>query len=178
MIHTDDSHINVRTEPSTLPTNSINHLMASHGGHSYALVSNGEKQTDERHIIAGDWVQIHFPKGDGESVIAVIDHHYTLKECLNLHLLSPGDCMLQLARTFEILAPKVAHIRKWESAEFDQMARKFSSSEVCAARFILTVWNWNTKWKCGPFNAVDAVSNWSQHDRKAFTNWCLDPWWA
>jgi hypothetical protein len=34
-----------------------------------------------------------------------------------------------------------------------------------------------TPWRCGPFDAVDAMSTWDTTHRAAFVAWCREPWW-
>ena len=46
-----------------------------------------------------------------------------------------------------------------------------------AARFVLSVWNPSTDWKCGRFQIHDALSCWDGRHQEAFLRWCADPWW-
>lgn len=101
----------------------------------------------------------------------------SIKQLLDRRLITGREAMEWLAHEFEILSIKLTPDWKWDSRTFDLSARSYSSSEKAAARFLLSVWSPHVKWKCGPFNAVDAISHWSDHDRRVFTDWCLDPWW-
>lgn len=181
MIQDHDDHIKDLARLSTLPNKAVFPLMVQTNNGPYPL-HIPDSVTDEHLVAPGDWVQFYIerPGSSGQPVenpCAILNHHYSLKECLTRRMLTPKQCMLRLARSFEVLIPKLTTGEEWDSAAFALRARKFSSSEVAAARFVLTVWNPHTKWKCGAFNAVDAVSTWSPHDRLAFTRWCLDPWW-
>lgn len=46
-----------------------------------------------------------------------------------------------------------------------------------AARFVLSVWNYQAERAAGPFVAVHAIGVWDDRHRAAFLEWCLDPWW-
>jgi hypothetical protein len=75
---------------------------------------------------------------------------------------SPTEYMLDLARSFPCLEPK---LRWWDPANFDadifhDMIGGWSSSERQAAHFVLTVWNPGYARDCGwTFDVVEAVSS-------------------
>jgi hypothetical protein len=93
--------------------------------------------------------------------------------------IEPGNRLRLLAQEFPALwnAPGV---RPWDALAFEAWAAsgKLSHGELCCARFLLSVWDSNHKWKCGHFDVMDALRVWDQLHRKAFLDWAEDPWWA
>jgi hypothetical protein len=47
----------------------------------------------------------------------------------------------------------------------------------CAGRFVLSVWNPSTRWRCGTFDLHDALWCWDDKHRGAFLAWVRAPWW-
>ena len=98
------------------------------------------------------------------------------------------DTMLALCETFPSLAAKMRisdrserlMYRGWDPDELDAYAVGPASTSGLrhAARFVLAVWNSRGEWKCGTFNAVEALQCWDRDHRDAFQRWVLDPWWA
>lgn len=66
----------------------------------------------------------------------------------------------------------------WDQHAFAKFGRVASSGERYAVQFILSVWN-NTNrdawWKCGTFDAVEAMMCWDSNNQRAFIAWCQDP---
>lgn len=48
---------------------------------------------------------------------------------------------------------------------------------LCAARFILAVFNSRSTWKCGKFDLMEAMGCWDTRHRAAFVAWAKEPWW-
>lgn len=51
------------------------------------------------------------------------------------------------------------------------------SGALCAAQFILSIWNTTTEWDCGRFDLHRALGVWDDRHREAFLAWANDPWW-
>lgn len=67
----------------------------------------------------------------------------------------------------------------WDAQRFDKWAAGPSPGHgtLEAARFVLSVWNPCTEWKCGRFNLHDALWVWDAQHKAAFRHWCDDPFW-
>jgi len=79
-----------------------------------------------------------------------------------------------LADSFPALhkAPGVA---PWDEGKFGRWARSgISHGELCAARFVLSVWN-HYDWK---FDMHEALGCWDNGNLEAFVAWAKAPWWA
>ena len=46
-----------------------------------------------------------------------------------------------------------------------------------AARFVLSVFNADAPWQCGPFELHRALCAWDAAHRAAFLAWARAPWW-
>jgi hypothetical protein len=84
-----------------------------------------------------------------------------------------------LADTFPSLE-RAPGVHPWDALKVEKWAVSGGPShgELCAARFILAVWNQYDEWRCGPFDVMDALRVWDLPHRKAFLDWAADPWWA
>ncbi len=86
--------------------------------------------------------------------------------------------MEQLATSFPSLRGK-SGTKPWDALELEQWALSPAPSHgaLCAARFVLAVWAPSTRWKCGAFDLMDALSTWDGPHRAAFVAWVTKPWW-
>ncbi len=111
--------------------------------------------------------------------------------------------MTALCETFPTLQ-NAGGIFPWDPEKLDEWAcGPTSHGAMFAARFVLAVWhgrmghidgkprktpekkswhgqyrfNLDTHWRCGPFDAVDAMGTWDSTHRKAFLRWAESPWW-
>jgi len=113
--------------------------------------------------------------------------------------------MTALCRTFPTLNHEnIPGIDPWDPEKLDEWACGAAPSHgaLFAARFVLAVWNgragrvgkprktpekdswhgrwrfpFDTQWRCGPFDVVDALGTWDATHREAFIAWVKDPMW-
>ena len=52
-----------------------------------------------------------------------------------------------------------------------------SHGALCAARFVLMVWDPGTAWRCGRFDLTEALRCWDYEHHAAFLRWAAKPWW-
>lgn len=85
----------------------------------------------------------------------------------------------ELVISFPSLAQDAAGVLPFNADRFDKWARGPSpgSGALAAARFVLSVWNPQTKWKCGAFNLHEALCCWDGAHSEAFAAWVADPFW-
>ena len=69
--------------------------------------------------------------------------------------------------------------RPWDAERFDKWAAGPCPGHGAleAARFVLSVWNPGTQWKCGRFNLHEALWCWDHAHKEAFLRWCAEPFW-
>jgi len=91
--------------------------------------------------------------------------------------LSKEDRICGLIREFPSLAILGIEPQDWNPEEFDKRSLKFSQGERSAAQFVLSVWNPNTRWQCGRFDAIEAASRLDEAHRAIITRWLQAPWW-
>jgi hypothetical protein len=86
--------------------------------------------------------------------------------------------MESLALSFPSLRSAVG-VRPWSADELDAWARSDVSGHgaLCAARFMLAVWNPDGAWSCGRFDLMEALAVWDVDHRLAFLSWVGRPWW-
>ena len=86
--------------------------------------------------------------------------------------------MQTLALSFPTLT-KCRGLQPWDPDEFDQWATgpEPGHGALCAARFVLAVWNPYANWRCGQFDLMEAIFCWDENHRRAFQRWVADPWW-
>ena len=87
-----------------------------------------------------------------------------------------------LVKSFPSLAPWAANVavdEKFNALKFEKWANGPCPGHgaLAAARFVLSVWNPPTKWKCGAFDLHDSLSCWDGRHQEAFLRWCAEPWW-
>lgn len=87
--------------------------------------------------------------------------------------------MTTFALTFPSVA-KASGVNLWDANTFDRWAAEtpISHGELVTARFLLAVWDSNHQWRCGRFDAMEALQVWDPRHRDAFLAWAEDPWWA
>jgi len=88
--------------------------------------------------------------------------------------------MSELATSFPTLAGGVPGVLPWDAEALEEWAAGPAPSHggLCAARFVLSVWNGCTDdWRCGRFDAMEALGCWDNQHRAAFVAWASDPWW-
>jgi len=87
-----------------------------------------------------------------------------------------ADYMLALANSFPTLRGVIDH---WDPDMLDTWAcgTEPGAGALNAARFVLSVWNTRTEWKCGAFNVVIAWGIWDDEHREAFLSWTRKPRW-
>jgi hypothetical protein len=93
-------------------------------------------------------------------------------------LLDYGRRMSALALSFPSLLDADG-IAPWEPLHFERWMRSGAPGHgaKCAGRFVLSVWNPSTRWKCGRFDLHDALGIWDNPHRAAFLAWARAPWW-
>lgn len=73
-------------------------------------------------------------------------------------------------------------VRPWRAAVFASsvLADDRGMGALHAARFVLSVFNFRTKWPepIGTFNLVEALGTWDDANRAAFQAWVMNPWSA
>jgi hypothetical protein len=91
---------------------------------------------------------------------------------------SIDERMTALALTFHTLH-EAAGILPWNPEKLEKWAcgPAPGSGAGNAARFILSLWNENTDWKCGRFDFFRAFRSWDAKQKQAFLDWAQDPWW-
>lgn len=101
------------------------------------------------------------------------------------------DRMLDLARSFPSLRPKLRAAESFNAAALWQDAQPWSHGEKCAAAFVLSVYNPTGEWTLPdghedrfpespaplPFDLHDAYGVWDDAHRNAFVAWARAPWW-
>jgi hypothetical protein len=91
--------------------------------------------------------------------------------------------IVALAKTFPTLAngARAVLVEPFDAEALDAWAttapERTTASEH-AARFILSVYNFKTEWKCGAFYATPALAKWDDAHRAAFLAWARRPWFA
>ena len=84
--------------------------------------------------------------------------------------------IVSLAETFHALAHQPA-VKDWDPDALDEWAVGGASpGEKLAVQFVLAVYNPFEKWRCGPFNAVEASLRWDEKHWDAFKAWAMDPY--
>lgn len=66
------------------------------------------------------------------------------------------------------------------SEDVDRLLGRFagaSHGEKITIQFLLSVWNPNEDWSCGPFDLHEALKVWDGKRRQAFLAWVTDPFW-
>lgn len=93
--------------------------------------------------------------------------------------LDPAIRIQRLAGTFPSLV-SAPGIQQWDAVTVENWAASGGPShgELCAARFILAVWNPHDEWRCGHFDVMEALGIWDLPHRQAFLAWASNPWWA
>ena len=94
--------------------------------------------------------------------------------------------IVELAWSFPVLRPCMKRLeigedwgRPWDPKAFDAcVAEGGGSGAICAAAFVLNIWNSGHDWKCGAFNLGRAIGTWDQWQREAFQEWATEPWLA
>lgn len=88
-------------------------------------------------------------------------------------------CMEVLARSFPSLQ-NATGIAPWDAKVLEGWACSPAPSHgmLCAAQFLLTVWNPYEEWECGKFDVMDALGCWDSEHHAAFLAWARAPWWA
>ena len=61
----------------------------------------------------------------------------------------------------------------WNPNQLDIWAAEITGDQeaVMAARFLLSIWNRNTGWQCGRFDALEAREIWTRSHLLAFLEW-------
>ncbi len=88
--------------------------------------------------------------------------------------MSPADRVTLLADSFPALR-KAPGVAPWDEKKFVRwMKSGVSHGELCAARFVLSVWN-HYDYK---FDMHEAMGVWDNDNLAAFVAWAKAPWWA
>lgn len=95
-----------------------------------------------------------------------------------LEVIVSSNTIEQLAVSFPSLANQPG-VTPWDSLALDAWACGPAPSHgmLCAARFVLAVWDPNTDWRCGRFDLMEAMGVWDVAHHRAFVAWALAPWW-
>lgn len=97
------------------------------------------------------------------------------------HRRSPQEYIIALARSFKCLSTKVEDLtpETWDAEAFLNSVEGWSPSELYAAQFIVGVWSGpGSSWpkeNAFEFDAISAISHWSDANRSAFVAWVADP---
>jgi len=94
--------------------------------------------------------------------------------------LTARERMSMLAISFPELELRArSAILPFDALELNRWARSGAPGHggMCAARFVLSVWDPGTKWRAGRFDIHEALSIWDDAHRRAFLAWCINPWW-
>jgi len=88
-----------------------------------------------------------------------------------------GQRMAALARSFPSLE-FADGLSPWDIDRFERWLRSGAGHGAkCAGRFVLSVWNPSTRWKCGRFDLHEALAVWDARHLAAFLAWARAPWW-
>ena len=84
----------------------------------------------------------------------------------------------QLVQSFPSLRGALG-TQPWDALEFDAWAcdSGLSHGTLCAARFVLSVWDPGAKWRSGRFDLAEALHCWDFDHHTAFVRWAAKPWW-
>lgn len=93
---------------------------------------------------------------------------------------SKEERMTELALSFPALKVEFPGISPWSQDKLNEWATSGGPShgEVCAAEFLLYVWNPgdDTPW-AGRFSLAECLKTWDVFNRFAFLRWAEDPFW-
>jgi len=93
-------------------------------------------------------------------------------------VLTTRERMTALALSFPELARCLRDfVQPFEAMKLDKAIGGQGHGCICAAKFVLSVWNPTTRWKSGRFDIHDALGVWDDAHRAAFVAWAKDPWW-
>jgi len=89
-----------------------------------------------------------------------------------------NERMESLALSFHGLA-RASGVQPFDPEKLDAWASGPAPGHgaLCAARFVLSVWNERAPWRSGHFDAMEALGCWDAEHRKAFVDWAAAPWW-
>ncbi|MFO0888251.1 MAG: hypothetical protein U0790_03785 [Isosphaeraceae bacterium] len=88
-----------------------------------------------------------------------------------------GARMAAFALTFPSMR-YASGVKPWDAERLDAWADgSRSHGELVTARFLLTVWDPATDWKCGRFDLMDALRVWDPTHHAVFLRWAREPWW-
>jgi DNA primase len=116
-----------------------------------------------------------FTKAQLEALIAVPEHDENNQSDPTPQSKEENIC--KLIASFPCLANVGITSKTWDPKEFDKATSKLSSGERVVAQFILSVWNRQTKWKCGRFDAVEAAAKLDHANMQPISRWLQQPWW-
>lgn len=70
-------------------------------------------------------------------------------------------------------------VRPWDATDLDEWAAggEPGHGAICAAQFVLSVWNPKLTWSCGKFDLHEALGTWDEKNTEAFQSWINEPWW-
>jgi hypothetical protein len=91
---------------------------------------------------------------------------------------SIDERMTALALTFPSLQD-AAGILPWSAEKLEKWTcgPAPGSGAFHAARFMLSLWNEHSDWKCGHFNFFTAFRSWDAKHKRAFLDWAEAPWY-
>ncbi len=89
-----------------------------------------------------------------------------------------GQRMAALALTFPTL-DLADGVSPWDAVRFSRWVRSGAPGHGarCAGKFLLSVWNPYTRWRCGRFDIHEALGVWDPEHLAAFLAWARAPWW-
>lgn len=96
------------------------------------------------------------------------------------HTLTGAEKTSLLALSFPELSRRAAHaVLPFDALVLNKWARSGAPGHggLCAARFVLSVWDPRQKWSSGKFDLHEALSIWDEGHQKAFVTWARSPWW-
>jgi hypothetical protein len=100
-------------------------------------------------------------------------------ETLNLEVIVSSRSIEQLAQSFPSLVNKPG-VSPWDALALDAWACGPAPSHgmLCAAQFVLAVWNPDAEWRCGRFDVMEAMGVWDAAHVGSFVAWASAAWWA
>ena len=71
-------------------------------------------------------------------------------------------------------------VSPWEPYKLDAWAIEASIRPVavCAAQFVLNLWDHRAKWRCGRFRLTQALAVWDANHRTVLIEQSDPPWWS
>jgi|SRR5579884_1080458 len=97
-------------------------------------------------------------------------------------MIEPGTKIREKTSAFAETFPGLSNapgIRPWDASALDDWAASGEPGHgaLCAAQFVLSVWNPKISWSSGKFDIHEALAVWDKSHCEAFLVWVAKPWW-